>query len=546
MGTSPGKWLKSLIRGKKSSRSSLSKEKDSLKLSNGEALVSSKVPAFNSMASPQTLNISHPIPVIGTRSVVNSAHAESAESRNEKATALCGKEESGSPETSLDQVSEIVRVDDAATKAQEDVTDCLAPDEVDKDRHIVRLQAAIRGHLVRRQAVATLNCAWGIVKFQAVVRGQKVRRSSLPIESQDTINRAKLLALSAASGNPRSTLRDQNFENSFVRKLLTSTASAMPLALQYGPGEPNSAMEWLNRWTRSCFWEHVSQLKMDQPESESLIKQEGLEKVESQQGKQKQPVRKSSSANVANGIHGKTSESSKPKRNPRKPAKLPVDMGNKHPEAAPIKTKQASKKVSGSAEKVEADGVRPKRNVKKVSATSAEGVLEQDSQIAADVAKNVVPVEVSGQAEEVNGVLTNVQENNNILQLGPNDAIVENPKTSQRRASLPANVDQQENGVLGTPKLPSYMTPTQSAKAKLRGTGSATIIPQEGIEKTGSATTRRHSLPSSINEKCVSMSPRAYRQVHSGSKGFIRSDRSLTSSRDGSVSDRMIRPEWRR
>lgn len=42
---------------------------------------------------------------------------------------------------------------------------------------ITRLQALARGHLVRRQAVATLQSVRGIIKIQALVRGQRVRRS---------------------------------------------------------------------------------------------------------------------------------------------------------------------------------------------------------------------------------------------------------------------------------------------------------------------------------------------------------------------------------
>lgn len=40
---------------------------------------------------------------------------------------------------------------------------------------IIRLQALVRGHLVRRQAVATLKCMRAIVEFQALARGRKVR-----------------------------------------------------------------------------------------------------------------------------------------------------------------------------------------------------------------------------------------------------------------------------------------------------------------------------------------------------------------------------------
>lgn len=44
---------------------------------------------------------------------------------------------------------------------------------------IIRLQALIRGHLVRRQAVATLCCVMGIVKLQALARGREIRSSDI-------------------------------------------------------------------------------------------------------------------------------------------------------------------------------------------------------------------------------------------------------------------------------------------------------------------------------------------------------------------------------
>lgn len=46
-------------------------------------------------------------------------------------------------------------------------------------RGIIRLQALIRGHLVRKQAVATLHCMQGIVRMQAIIRGIRVRRSDI-------------------------------------------------------------------------------------------------------------------------------------------------------------------------------------------------------------------------------------------------------------------------------------------------------------------------------------------------------------------------------
>lgn len=57
---------------------------------------------------------------------------------------------------------------------------------------IIRLQALIRGHLVRRQATVTLCCMYGIVKLQALVRGGRVRQSNLGFEIHQKSNLFKV------------------------------------------------------------------------------------------------------------------------------------------------------------------------------------------------------------------------------------------------------------------------------------------------------------------------------------------------------------------
>jgi len=56
---------------------------------------------------------------------------------------------------------------------------------------IIRLQALVRGHLVRRQAVVTLYSMLGIIKLQALVRGQKVRASGLGLEVKTKFSQGK-------------------------------------------------------------------------------------------------------------------------------------------------------------------------------------------------------------------------------------------------------------------------------------------------------------------------------------------------------------------
>jgi len=102
----------------------------------------------------------------------------------------------------------------------------------------------------------------------------------------------------------------------------------------------------------------------------------------------------------------------------------------------------------------------------------------------------------------------------------------------QRRASLPANFNDQENEIHNTPspRVPSYMAPTESAKARLRGQGSPRFA-TDIIDKN--SLTRRHSLSSSLNSKSGSFSPRVEKLINLSGRGVARTDKSLSSSRDG-------------
>ena len=61
-----------------------------------------------------------------------------------------------------------------------------AREEFQRLKGVIKLQAVIRGHLVRRQAVATYSCIWGIVKLQALVRGKNARSSETGVQLQKT------------------------------------------------------------------------------------------------------------------------------------------------------------------------------------------------------------------------------------------------------------------------------------------------------------------------------------------------------------------------
>lgn len=52
---------------------------------------------------------------------------------------------------------------------------------------LVRLQALVRGHTVRRQAAITLRCMQALVRVQARIRARRVRMSTEGLAVQRTI-----------------------------------------------------------------------------------------------------------------------------------------------------------------------------------------------------------------------------------------------------------------------------------------------------------------------------------------------------------------------
>ena len=102
-------------------------------------------------------------------------------------------------------------------------------------------------------------------------------------------------------------------------------------------------------------------------------------------------------------------------------------------------------------------------------------------------------------------------------------------KPGKRGSSLPADQDFEEKGLSNTPRVRSYMAATESAKAKFRGQNSPRFS-QGGSETNGSS--RRYSLPSSTSEN-LSLSPQVPKLVEASERGGIRSDKSLSSSKDG-------------
>lgn len=333
--------------------------------------------------------------------------------------------------------------------------------------------------------------------------------------------------------------------------------ATIPLRLQYDSGEPNSASLWLERWTRSRFWEPFSEPKKN-PDSKSRRKHESSRSIETEQDKSKRSFHRLSGANVANGSVCSASDSEKRKRNLRKVSSHPVNSVQENSQNEIEKVKPSLRKApdvakEGSVQSAVQNG-KPKQRMRKPSGSAAPEISEQGAR-AGDSAEKLKDMEEATpkqsdlrkdmelqnaensddklhcqpsldlQPMEIISKTEDIQELNQ--ELGCKD---DNQKTSQRRASLPAKFDPQENAAQNSPKLPSYMAPTESAKARVRGQGSPRLS-QDVVEKN--VLLRRHSLSSSTNSMLTSLSPRAHKLVQATGRGVSRGDRSLSSSRDG-------------
>lgn len=340
----------------------------------------------------------------------------------------------------------------------------------------------------------------------------------------------------------------------------------MPLSLQYDLAEPNSAWNWLERWSVSHFWEPPARTKKIM-KAKPQRKQGGMQIVEPEAVKSKRTIRKvSTTAHGENGGLG-SSEMDKPKRNPRKVTSNQTEVVQEQSQSELERVKRNLRRVSASAvaapEKSETETEKPQplQSVEIGTSSAPPEVSEQeivissenpgDSDVVVDKLDLVEAPSKTPKDEPVDMqydnhpvVETNSSENDVKMEtaLSLDDELSckeeqsrkENHKIQKRR-SLPAKQEYPENISQNSPSLPSYMAATESAKAKLRAQGSSKF----GEDGADPGNARRHSLPASTNGKLTSLSPRIQKPVQANGKGGSK-NRSLTSSRDGKQSICMI------
>ncbi|KAM0857677.1 hypothetical protein ACQ4PT_048328 [Festuca glaucescens] len=579
MGKSPAKWLKSVLFGKKSSRSGSTKAKDLSKAPGNRGYVAAGTnPAF-SESSPV---ISEPVLVTphNNDAVPEVGKGESSSFRGEAAAREVNqdleKQSTGGSDV-LSNDPERMKEEQAAVKAQAAFRGYLARRAFRALKGIIRLQALIRGHLVRRQAASTLRATWLIVKFQAIVRGRNVRLSS------DAVQFSWKLAEQKSLGAKPDAWKERLASNAFARKLLASPILVEALHFQYDERDPNSAFNWLERWTISRVWKSIYQAKRTAVTDAKPQARRASYTMETESGKLKRNARKSSALTAEPPQTNMPVETEKTRRNPRKFTSAPADSVPDSQLTELEKVKRSLRKVTNfmsEASKVSSPATEtldyPEVHCEKPQRTAQEvpvypeiqeqhnGDLLENAKMdimVPDLKLEVVvtkyPVTTEEKVDEPTPIVTAAEimplqdidneENalvNDVEQRSKEEPLsVESPKSGIRRSSFSAKPEYPENGSKNSPAVPSYMAATKSAKAKLRGQISPRLS-ADSAEKT--VYTRRHSLPSPANGKQNSHSPRTQRPTHlnSGNKEGVKGDKSMLSSRD--ATERPMKAEWRR
>jgi hypothetical protein len=121
----------------------------------------------------------------------------------------------------------------------------LAQKEMVKLKNVVKLQAAVRGHLVRRYAVGTLRCVQAIIKMQALVRA---RRARLLSEGMLDGGHGKEKGNSETKPTVTYISVEKLLSNKFAHQLLESTPRTKRIHIKCDPSRSDSAWEWLERW----------------------------------------------------------------------------------------------------------------------------------------------------------------------------------------------------------------------------------------------------------------------------------------------------------
>ncbi|CAK9194844.1 unnamed protein product [Sphagnum troendelagicum] len=156
----------------------------------------------------------------------------------------------------LGAAAAVSREEWAAIKIQQAFRSHLVRVESVAMKGLVRLQALVRGHTVRRQAATTLRAMEALVRVQARVRARQVRMSEdgRAVQQQQMRQRRQLLSRPSKTGTTLSLSRSCTCVN--LEQLKRSTPQRNMLFIDSEPDQPHWGWSWMDRWMAARPWEN--------------------------------------------------------------------------------------------------------------------------------------------------------------------------------------------------------------------------------------------------------------------------------------------------
>ncbi|KAG0460628.1 hypothetical protein HPP92_020535 [Vanilla planifolia] len=134
----------------------------------------------------------------------------------------------------------------AAVFIQTAIRGFLVLRSLQKIKCVIKLQAILRGNLVRRQAIGSLRCIQAISKVQAIVKTRLANQFTGQLRSLED---GKVYMKKDYSCNSKHFSRMKLISNGFARKLLNSTPRSRRINIRCDACPSDPIWRWLERWT---------------------------------------------------------------------------------------------------------------------------------------------------------------------------------------------------------------------------------------------------------------------------------------------------------